>query len=149
MGTGADDVSGTALLLRPWGASCGRIQPPRFPIRECSQSNYYFRRTPHRAGRSGLVECSPDFFESMAEAAKEGKRPLDASWPNRPRETHKLRRMACLSGDFRAVGERQKINRSRRAALLALSRRGGQRRGFWKQHVRPRRTSLRRPDTES
>src|SRR6476646_10281229 len=45
----------------------------------------------YRAGRSGLVECSPGFFESMAEAAKEG--PLDASWPNRPRETHKLRRM--------------------------------------------------------
>ena len=33
MGTGADDVSGTALLLRPWGArwkSCGRIQPLAF-----------------------------------------------------------------------------------------------------------------------
>jgi hypothetical protein len=30
----------------------------------------------YRAGRSGLVECSPDFFESMAEAAKEGKKAL-------------------------------------------------------------------------
>ena len=30
----------------------------------------------HRAGRSGLVECSPGFFEGMAEAAKEGKEAL-------------------------------------------------------------------------
>jgi hypothetical protein len=30
----------------------------------------------YRAGRSGLVECSPGFFESMAEAAKEGKKAL-------------------------------------------------------------------------
>ena len=43
----------------------------------------------YRAGRSGLVECSPGFFEGMAEAAKEGKKaPLDASWPNRPRDTN-------------------------------------------------------------
>lgn len=26
------------------------------------------------------------FFESVTEAAKSGKRPLDASWPNRPHE---------------------------------------------------------------
>jgi hypothetical protein len=30
----------------------------------------------YRAGRSGLVECSPSFFEGMAEAAKEGKKAL-------------------------------------------------------------------------
>jgi hypothetical protein len=30
----------------------------------------------YRAGRSGLVECSPGFFEGMAEAAKEGKKAL-------------------------------------------------------------------------
>ena len=30
----------------------------------------------YRAGRSGLVECSPGFFEGMAEAAKEGKEAL-------------------------------------------------------------------------
>jgi hypothetical protein len=30
----------------------------------------------YRAGRSGPVECSPGFFESMAEAAKEGKKAL-------------------------------------------------------------------------
>jgi hypothetical protein len=30
----------------------------------------------YRAGRSGLVECLPGFFESMAEAAKEGKKSL-------------------------------------------------------------------------
>jgi hypothetical protein len=30
----------------------------------------------YRAGRSGPVECSPGFFETMAEAAKEGKKAL-------------------------------------------------------------------------
>jgi hypothetical protein len=30
----------------------------------------------YSAGRSGLVECSPGFFEGMAEAAKEGKKAL-------------------------------------------------------------------------
>jgi hypothetical protein len=31
----------------------------------------------YRAGRSGPVESSPGFFETMAEAAKEGKKALE------------------------------------------------------------------------
>jgi hypothetical protein len=38
------------------------------------------------AGRSGPVERSPGFFESMAEAAKEGKQALGRFLANRPRE---------------------------------------------------------------
>ena len=37
----------------------------------------------YRAGRWGPVKSSPVFFESMAEAAKEGKRPSNACWRNR------------------------------------------------------------------
>jgi hypothetical protein len=61
----------------------------RYPLlREFDPSDYSFvvkrRGSPakpwrweiYRAGRSGLVECSPGFFESMAEAAKEGKKAL-------------------------------------------------------------------------
>jgi len=41
------------------------------------------------AGKSAPLERSPVFFESMAETAKEGKKPSDTSWPNgRPESRH-------------------------------------------------------------
>ena len=36
----------------------------------------------YRAGRSGSVKRSAVFFETMAGATKEGKKPLLASWQN-------------------------------------------------------------------
>jgi hypothetical protein len=42
------------------------------------------------AGRSGPVERSPGFFESMAEAAKEGKKALGRFLANRLRERNRL-----------------------------------------------------------
>ena len=44
-----------------------------FVVKRRGSSAKPWRWEIYRAGRSGLVECSPGFFESMAEAAKEGK----------------------------------------------------------------------------
>jgi hypothetical protein len=47
-----------------------------FVVKRRGSSAKPWRWEIYRAGRSGLVECSPGFFESMAEAAKEGKEAL-------------------------------------------------------------------------
>jgi len=47
-----------------------------FVVKRRGSSAKPWRWEIYRAGRSGLVECSPGFFEGMAEAAKEGRKAL-------------------------------------------------------------------------